>query len=130
MSVHNLLSYLVGWGELVLKWIDRREAEEEVDFPETGFKWNELGRLAQKFYSDYEDMDFDALRNRLDKVAAEILFVIEKKSNVELYEQNWYMQFTLGRMIQLNTSSPYRNARSRLQVWKKRNLSKKKSSHS
>ncbi len=54
MSVADLVAYLVGWNELVLKWLNRDTAGEPVDFPETGFKWNELGLLAQKFYRDYE----------------------------------------------------------------------------
>ncbi|MFD0387572.1 ClbS/DfsB family four-helix bundle protein [Tistrella bauzanensis] len=29
----------------------------------------------------------------------------------------WYKTRTLGRMIQLNTASPYRNARGRLRRW-------------
>lgn len=39
MSVHNLVSYLIGWGQLVIKW-------------------NDLGKLAQKFYSDYESIEY------------------------------------------------------------------------
>ena len=35
--------------ELVLKWLERDADGEPIDFSETGFKWNELGRLAQKF---------------------------------------------------------------------------------
>ena len=49
MTVHNLTSYLIGWGELVLKWHKKKSRGEVVDFPETGYKWNELGKLAQKF---------------------------------------------------------------------------------
>ena len=49
MSIHNLVSYLVGWSSLVLKWNRKSEDKEPIDFPETGYKWNELGRLAQKF---------------------------------------------------------------------------------
>ncbi len=43
MSVVNLLAYLIGWNELLIKWIERDAAGLPVDFPETGFKWNELG---------------------------------------------------------------------------------------
>ena len=48
MSIDNLLAYLIGWGELVLKWNKNRSENKPVDFPETGYKWNELGKLAQK----------------------------------------------------------------------------------
>lgn len=119
MSINNLLAYLVGWGELVLKWNKRKDNDEPVDFPETGYKWNELGKLAQKFYEDYKDDDFNKLSKKLQKTVNQILELIESKSNEELYEISWYEKWTLGRMIQFNTSSPYTNARGRIRKWKK-----------
>lgn len=119
MSINNLVSYLVGWGELVLKWNIKKDNNEIVDFPETGFKWNELGKLAQKFYTDYENDDFQTLCNKLDNTVSKILSLIEQKSNAELYETEWYTKWPLGRMIQFNTSSPYTNAKGRIRKWKK-----------
>ena len=121
MSIENLISYLIGWGELVLKWIDKKDRNEPVDFPETGFKWNELGKLAQKFYKDYEDMNYDLLCNKLAVTVNRVLEIINSKSNYELYQVNWYEKWTLGRMIQFNTASPYTNARGRIRKWKKEN---------
>ena len=119
MSINNLLSYLLGWQELVLKWNIKKQNKEEVDFPETGYKWNQLGKLAQKFYEDYKNDDFNTLISKLDKRVEEILKLIENKSNEELYEVSWYEKWTLGRMIQFNTSSPYANAKARIRKWKK-----------
>jgi hypothetical protein len=119
MSIDNLVAYLVGWGQLVLKWNDKKEKGLHVDFPETGFKWNELGQLAQKFYKDYEKDDFKTLNEKLDKTTNEILKLIESKTNVELYELAWYDKWTFGKMIQLNTSSPFKNAKDRIRKWKK-----------
>jgi hypothetical protein len=114
MSIANLTAYLVGWNELVLKWLDRSVAGEAIDFPEKGFKWNELGRLAEKFYSDYEDVPFPQLVERLEAAKARIVSSIEARSNDDLYGRSWYEKWTMGRMIQFNTSSPYANARVRL----------------
>lgn len=119
MSINNLVAYLVGWGQLVLKWDDKKSKGLEVDFPETDFKWNELGQLAQKFYKDYEKDDFKTLNKKLEKNTNEILKLIESKTNRELYEMAWYDKWTLGKMIQLNTSSPYKNAKDRIRKWKK-----------
>ncbi|MDM5103949.1 ClbS/DfsB family four-helix bundle protein [Aeromonas salmonicida] len=33
MSVANLVAYLIGWNELVIKWIERDAAGLPVDFP-------------------------------------------------------------------------------------------------
>ncbi|WP_326491305.1 ClbS/DfsB family four-helix bundle protein, partial [Rhodovulum sulfidophilum] len=61
MSPADLVAYLLGWNELVLKWLDRDDRGEAVEFPETGFKWNQLGSLAQKFYADYQHLDWHEL---------------------------------------------------------------------
>ncbi len=119
MSINNLVAYLVGWGHLVLKWNEKKSKGLEIDFPETGFKWNELGKLAQKFYKDYEKDNFTTLNLKLDKTTNEILKLIESKTNKELYEAAWYDKWTLGKMIQLNTSSPFKNAKDRIRKWKK-----------
>lgn len=119
MSIHDLVAYLVGWGQLVLKWNNKKNKGMKVDFPETGFKWNELGLLAQKFYTDYENENFKSLILKLDKTTNEILQLIESKTNQDLYEKAWYDKWTLGKMIQLNTSSPFKNAKDRIRKWKK-----------
>ncbi|WP_310079635.1 ClbS/DfsB family four-helix bundle protein [Sphingobacterium sp. 2149] len=119
MSVNNLLSYLIGWGELVLKWNRKSEENSHIELPETGFKWNELGKLAQKFYGDYADLDFTTLCTKLNQTVFKILDLIEQKTNYELYGVTWYGKWTLGRMIQFNTASPYQNATGRIRKWKK-----------
>ncbi|MCO6507043.1 MAG: ClbS/DfsB family four-helix bundle protein, partial [Snodgrassella sp.] len=99
----------------VLSWHVQEEKGQEIIFPEVGFKWNELGQLAQKFYYDYKNInDYNALLRLLDKNKNDIIKLIEGFSNEALYEVTWYGKYTRGRMIQLNTSSPYKNASGRL----------------
>ncbi|MBL0372731.1 ClbS/DfsB family four-helix bundle protein [Rhizobium sp. KVB221] len=121
MSVRNLVSYLIGWNELVLKWLDRDAAGLSIDFPETGFKWNELGLLAQKFYLDYDGIAYSELLGRLRTAKDRIVSIVEAKHNEALYGRPWYEKWTMGRMIQFNTASPYDNARGRLRRWSKAN---------
>lgn len=119
MSVANLVAYLIGWNELVIKWIERDAAGLPVDFPETGFKWNELGRLAQTFYRDHERLAYPALLARLMAARDRIVELIAERGDDQLYGHPWYEQWTLGRMIQFNTASPYHNANGRLRKWLK-----------
>ncbi|HAJ5832648.1 TPA: colibactin self-protection protein ClbS [Escherichia coli] len=115
ISVANLVSYLIGWGELVLHWHDQEAKGKTIIFPEEGFKWNELGRLAQKFYRDYEDItEYEVLLARLKENKQQLVALIERFSNDELYGKPWYNKWTRGRMIQFNTASPYKNASRRL----------------
>lgn len=121
MSVADLVAYLIGWNTLVLKWCDGRAKGLPVDFPETGYKWNELGRLAQTFYADHADAAYTDLLRQLAGVHARLVRLVEQATDAALYGAPWYEKYTQGRMIQLNTSSPYANARSRLRKWKKAN---------
>lgn len=117
MSPANLVAYLLGWNELVLKWLHLDDQHMTVNFPETGYKWNQLGLLAQKFYADYADVSWAELIERLETVKIQLTDTITHRSDEELYGTPWYNQWTKGRMIQFNTSSPYANARTRIRKW-------------
>ncbi|MGJ7546046.1 ClbS/DfsB family four-helix bundle protein [Variovorax sp. LT1R16] len=121
MSVADLVAYLIGWNLLVLKWCDAKARGLPVDLPDTGYKWNELGRLAQKFYADHAGTDYRDLLRQLAQVHDRIVARVEHETEASLYGAPWYEKYTQGRMIQFNTSSPYANARARLRKWKKAN---------
>lgn len=122
MSVCDLLAYLVGWNELVLHWhAQLRDGKriEDIAFPAEGFTWNALGALAQRFYADYAELSMDDLLQRLEQAKDRLLALIDAHDDAQLYGQPWYTHYTMGRMIQFNTSSPYANARTRLRAWRK-----------
>lgn len=119
MSPADLVAYLIGWNELVLKWLKRDDCGEPVDFPESGYKWNELGALARKFYDDYRALDWAERLDRLTAAETKIVETITARSDQELYGREWYEKWSKGRMIQFNTSSPYANARRRIRKWLK-----------
>ncbi|MCD9568951.1 MULTISPECIES: ClbS/DfsB family four-helix bundle protein [Pseudomonas] len=117
ISVSELVAYLLGWSDQVLEWLDKDLAGRPIAFPAEGFKWNELGRLAQKFYRDYEAIPYPQRRQRLDAARQRIVSLIQSRDNAALYQCPWYGKWTLGRMIQLNTAAPYANARGRVRKW-------------
>ena len=119
MSPADLVAYLIGWNELVLKWLEQDDRGAEVDFPETGYKWNQFGLLAQKFYRDYQSLSYSQLLERLTRAKGSLVVSISARSDDELYGATWYDKWTKGRMIQFNSSSPYVNARGRIRKWLK-----------
>ena len=119
ISVCDTVAYLVGWGRLVLKWHSLKSQGLPVDFPETGYKWNQLGLLAEQFYNHYADWQYQDLLAELELTVSELLSLISSLSNYELYETTWYDTWPLGRMIQFNTSSPMKNMRSKVRRFKK-----------
>jgi hypothetical protein len=122
MSVCDLLAYLVGWNELVLHWhAQLRDGKriEDIAFPAEGFTWNALGKLAQRFYADYAELSMDDLLQRLEQAKDQLLALVDAHDDAQLYGQPWYTHYTMGRMIQFNTASPYANACARLRAWRK-----------
>ncbi|QUM84687.1 ClbS/DfsB family four-helix bundle protein [Moritella sp. 28] len=114
ISVSDTVAYLIGWGKLVLKWHHLKSQNQHVDFPETGYKWNQLGLLAECFHKEYHDWKYDDLLVELESTVSDILLLISNLSNHELYGVAWYERWTLGRMIQFNTSSPMKNMRTKV----------------
>ncbi len=129
ISVCDTVAYLIGWGKLILKWYDLRSQGKQVDFPETGFKWNELGLLAQSFHEEYKYWEYEDLLIELELTTNKVMVLIGTLSNQELYEREWYEKWTLGRMIQFNTSSPMKNMRTKVRLFKKKTLYKESSNH-
>jgi len=110
---------LIGWGKLVLKWHHFKSKNQHVDFPETGYKWNQLGLLAEHFHEEYRDWKYDDLLVELESTINEILLLISGLTDHDLYGVAWYEQWTLGRMIQFNTSSPMKNMRKKVRRFKR-----------
>ncbi|MBB1384307.1 ClbS/DfsB family four-helix bundle protein [Pseudoalteromonas sp. SG45-5] len=121
INVADTLAYLIGWGQLVLKWHELKSEGSNVDFPETGYKWNELGQLAQYFQLQFKSWSYSHLILEFAVTIAKILSLIESLDNHSLYGTAWYEKYTLGKMIQLNTSSPMKNMRAKVRRFKKIN---------
>jgi len=121
VSVCDTLAYLIGWGRLVLKWHNKKSTGQMLDMPETGFKWNELGQLAQHFQLQFQAWQYQELLAEFSLVTEQILLLIESLSEQELYGEAWYKNYTLGRMVQFNTSSPMKNVRTKIRKFKRSN---------
>ena len=121
ISVSDTLAYLIGWGRLVLKWHELKAQGKSVDFPETGFKWNRLGELASHFQQEYQVWQYDDLLKEFACVISDILCLIHQTDSESLYQSGWYKDWSQGRMIQFNTSSPMKNIRTKVRRFIKQN---------
>lgn len=117
MSPADLVAYLIGWNRQVLIWHRRRAEGLPDEFPAPGIGWNELGLLAQRYYAEHADDSWDSLRAQLRAAKSDIVTLLQGYSQEDLYGGPWYGAWTMGRMISLNTSSPYTNARGRIRRW-------------
>jgi hypothetical protein len=90
----------------VLKLYDLTPTNHPVNFSETGYKWNGLGKSLLKEFTI---------------TTSNILVLINSLDNKMLYDENWFEEYTLGKIIQFNTSSPMANMRGKVRKLKKIN---------
>ena len=104
---------------IVRNRVKHKESKKPLQLPHKDYKWNELGKLAERFYQDYAAYNFEEQTNMLNSRVEQLLFLIDSKTNKELYKEVFYDKWTLGRLIQLNSASPYKNTRGRIRKWKR-----------
>ncbi len=120
ISVCDTVAYLIGWGRLVLKWHLLTSSGEPVDFPERGYKWNQLGLLAASFHEKYSNWQYNDLLDELNSTINELIVLVSSLSNDALYGKTWYEKWSFGRMIQFNTASPMKNIRAKVRRFNKK----------
>ncbi len=123
VSVCEVVAYQIGWGELLIGWYEEGKKGKLPEMPNKNFKWNQLGDLAKHFYETYQNHSYQELLVEFEEVVAKIENIISENSNAQLYSigiYNWTGEkWPLGRWININTSSPYKSARTKIRNWKK-----------
>ncbi len=126
ISACDILAYQIGWGKLLLSWEKDELNGKKVIMPAKGFKWNELGRLANSFYLHYEDKDLKYLRKEFKKTVDKIENLIILLPGEEVFipkHREWTGEkWPMMKWIQINSIAPYKSARTKIRRWKKSNL--------
>ncbi len=123
VSCCDIIAYQIGWATLLLGW-DKQEQEGKLPaMPAPGFKWNQLGELAQSFYESESEKTLDQLRSEFSDVYHALVHWIDSLAERELFRPNqrqWTGEkWAMVKWIQINTVAPYRSARTKVRRWKK-----------
>lgn len=114
-------AYQSGWGRCILRWHADGCAGRTPIMPAEGFRWNELGALAQSFADERMKMTWSALRSEFESVEQEILDLLDGLSPAEIYEVGrvgWAgAKWPVAKWIQVNTVAPWKAARQKVRKW-------------
>jgi len=123
ISPCDLIAYQIGWGKLLLQWEALEQAGQPVVMPAPGYKWNQLGLLAQSFYQCCREYSLEQLLQQFAEVVEEIRQFIETSSDHVLFAvgaRRWAgAKWPVVKWIQVNTIAPYGSARAKLRKWQK-----------
>jgi hypothetical protein len=122
----EMISYQLGWMELILSW-DRDElAGKKVVTPAPRFKWNQLGGLYQSFYDRYQDKSITELRDLFNTYVEAVIKWLQCFNEEELFSsggRNWAAStpsnWPIWKWVHINTAAPFKSFRSKIRKWKK-----------
>lgn len=111
-----------------LAWEDEEQKGIQETSLATEWKWNDLGWLYQSFYNKYNNYSLNELINTFNQKVKSIIDLVNNLSVEELFEEgkrNWAKtngkEFSVCRLIHLNTIANFKNFRGKIRKWKKNN---------
>lgn len=125
ISCCDIVSYQIGWADLIMGWEQQELAGKAPAMPAKGFKWNQMGDLAQSFYDKNSKKSLSQLRAEFNERYKKLVNWIESLNEQELFEMHqrkWTGdKWAIVKWIQVNSIAPYRSARTKVRRWKKEN---------
>lgn len=122
----DLMAYQIGWGRLLLQWDAQERSGQPVEMPAPGFKWNQLGALANSFYLQFQDDSPAQLLLQLDALASDLRAFMVSSTEQQLFgvgQRQWAgAKWPVVKWLQVNTIAPYNSARAKLRKWQKTRL--------
>lgn len=121
----EIICYQIGWLNNILNWEKDELLGKKVITPAPDIKWNEVGKLYQRFYDEYKDDDLNTLLDKFEKVKEEFvkwIDTLDDKTLFELNQRNWaYIKagWPIWKWIHINSVAPFKNFRSKIRKWKK-----------
>lgn len=125
VSVTNVLSYLIGWINLLVSWYEKGKQHKSFIMPGEGFSKWEYEKIAHHFYSKYEENSLDNQLLSLKIITQKIISIVEIESHSENIDRlgvwHWCTlksgkQWPLKKWIVINSLSPYKRALTRIKA--------------
>ena len=127
-SPYQMLAFCIGWMDLVLDWENEEQKGIQGTTLATEWKWNDLEWLYKSFYDKYNKYSLNELIDNFNQKVDNIIQLINNLSDEELFEEgkrNWAKtngkEFSVCKLIHLNTIANFKNFRGKIRKWKKKN---------
>ena len=109
-NIRDVLAHLHHWHLLLLQWYEIGMAGERPDMPAKGYTWKSMPDLNREIRKKYQNTDLHRVRKMLQKSFNQVMAIIEKHTDAELFEKkryNWTGSTSLGAYLISATSSHY-----------------------
>lgn len=125
-SPSQMISYQLGWLNLLMQWDSDELNNKEVITPADGYKWNNLGGLYEDFYRQYRAYSLNELKDLFKSSVKEFTSWLDTFTNEELFSQDirkWASstasRWPIYKWAHINSVAPFKSFRSKIRKWKK-----------
>jgi hypothetical protein len=109
-NIRDVLGHLYHWQLLMLDWYTVGMGGSKPAMPAEGYTWATTQELNQWIHGHYKNTSQEELRDRFERTHAEMMSLIERHSDVELFTKQryaWTGSTSLGAYFVSATSSHY-----------------------
>ena len=109
-NIRDVVAHIHEWHMMFLDWYHVGMKGEKPFMPAKGFSWKEIKALNEKIWNAHLDASLAIVRKDLMESFVSVQAIIEKHSDVELFEKKrykWTGSSSLGVYLRLTTSSHY-----------------------
>lgn len=109
-NIRDVLAHLHHWHLMMIDWYNVGMMGEKPTIPAKGYTWKDTPALNKKIWEDYQNIDFEDIKNRLNNSHSELQKIIEQHTNEELFEKKkykWTGTTSLAAYVISATSSHY-----------------------
>lgn len=109
-NIRDVLAHLHHWHLMMLDWYEIGMSGNKPSMPAEGYTWKTTGELNKKINLHYQSIPLDKIKDLLQESHSQVLDLIEKHTNEELFEKKrypWTGSTSLGAYVISATSSHY-----------------------
>ncbi|MCB0737322.1 MAG: ClbS/DfsB family four-helix bundle protein [Bacteroidetes bacterium] len=109
-NVRDVLAHLHEWHNMMQRWYNEGMAGQNPDIPAVGYTWKTTGDLNREINQQFSATPLPKVRELLENSHQQVVALIEKHTNDELFEKNrykWTGTTSLGAYLISATSSHY-----------------------
>ncbi len=109
-NIRDVLAHLYHWHTMFLEWYTTGMKGGQPEMPAKGYTWKMIPALNQRIREQYSRTRLKDIRLRLQTSHEQILKLIDKHTNDELFEKKkyaWTGSTSLGQYLVSATSSHY-----------------------
>lgn len=109
-NLRDVLVHLYEWHQLLLNWVKANQNGEAKSFLPEPYNWKTYPQMNVKFWEKHQSTPYDNSKEMLRESHKEVLNLIERFSNEELFERKhfaWTGTTSLGAYCVSATSSHY-----------------------